>query len=71
MIVWRIKCKIRDISFVINKIKKDWDCEILNLKVKVDDIKIKIMFMIIVFYGYENDMIIKILFFRIFMICFM
>lgn len=29
------------------------------------------MFMIIVFYGYENDMIIKILFFRIFMICFM
>lgn len=71
MIVWRIKCKIRDISFVINKKKKDWDCEILNLKVKVDDIKIKIMFMIIVFYGYENDMIIKILFFRIFMICFM
>lgn len=38
---------------------------------KVDDIKIKIMPMIIVFHGHENDMIIKILPFRIFMICFM
>lgn len=38
---------------------------------KVDDIKIKITPMIIVFHGHENDMIIKILPFRIFMICFM
>lgn len=38
---------------------------------KVDDIKIKIMPMIIVFHGHENYMIIRILPFRIFMICFM
>lgn len=71
MIVWRTKRKIRDISSAINNKKKDRDRETLNLKVKVDDIKIKIMPMIIVFHGHENDMIIKILPFRIFMICFM
>lgn len=38
---------------------------------KVDDIKIKIMPMIIVFHGHENYMIIRILPLRIFMICFM